>query len=347
MSEMIESHVLRDGETTVRALSIGCCVQDWQVAGRRVVLGYADPEDYRSNPRSMGMVVGRVANRIGGGRFDLGGQSWRLPQNNGAHCLHGGPQGFGRRLWRMAAEDSRAVRFTLEVPHLDQGFPGALAVSIRLSLAGAALTWEMEARPDRPTPVNLCQHLYFNLAGAGDIRAHRFRIAAAHYTPSHADGLPTGEIRAVAGSRFDLRQPRILAQADPEHRGFDQNFVLSQPAPKGAGRGAEASGREEPSQVPPPSPQAEVQAPDGMRLRLWTDQPGLQFYTGGALSPHGRPWPGVAHGPFGGFCLEAQGFPDAVNQPGFPSVICTPEAPYRQRTTIEITPGGCAGEGAV
>jgi aldose 1-epimerase len=190
--------------------------------------------------------------------------------------------------------------------------------------------------------VNLCQHLYFNLAGAGDIRDHRFRIAAARYTPTQADGLPSGEIRAVAGSRFDLRQPRRLSEADPEGAGFDQNFVLA-PArgdhagaqgPRG-GAGPDAAAPGDPASGPP---LAEAWAPDGMRLRLWTDQPGLQFYTGAFLTPHATPWPGVAHGPFGGFCMEAQGFPDAVNRPGFPSVLCTPDQPYRQRTTIEIAP---------
>lgn len=316
MADAIRRHVLRDGQTEVTVLSLGCCVQDWQVAGRRVVLGYADPEDYRENPKSMGMTVGRVANRISDGRFTLDGRSWTLPRNSGPNTIHGGPDGFGSRLWHMEPDGERAITLTLASGHLDQGFPGALAVSVRLTLDGAALTWEMEARPDRPTPVNLCQHLYFNLAGQGSIRDHRFRIAAEHYTPVDAATLPTGEILSVEGTRYDFRSPRRLSEIDPEHAGYDLNFALD----------------------PEEGPVVTAEAPDGMRLRLWTDRPGLQFYTGAYLTPHGTPWPEVTHAPFGGFCVEAQDFPDAVNRPGFPSTICTPEHPYRQRTTIEIAP---------
>lgn len=316
MSDAIRRHVLRDGQTEVTVLSLGCCVQDWQVAGRRVVLGYADPEDYRANPKSMGMTVGRVANRISGGRFTLDGRTWDLPRNSGPNTIHGGPDGFGKRLWRMQPEGARAVTLHLASPHLDQGFPGALEVSVRLTLDGAALTWEMLARPDRPTPVNLCQHLYFNLALRGDIRDHRFHIAAERYTPTDAATLPTGEILPVAGTRYDFRAPQRLAEIDPGRAGYDLNFALD----GGAG------------------PAATAESPDGMRLRLWTDRPGLQFYTGAHLTHHGTPWPGVDHAAFGGFCMEAQDFPDAVNRPGFPPTLCTPDHPYRQRTTIEIAP---------
>lgn len=315
MTDAIEHHILRDGDTEITVLSLGCCVQDWRVGGRRVVLGYADPEDYRTNPKSMGMVVGRVANRISGGRFTLDGETWELSRNSGENTIHGGPQGFGKRLWRMEPDGPRAVTFRLTSAHLDQGFPGALEVSLRMTLDGAALTWTMEAVPDRPTPVNLCQHLYFNLAGEGGIRDHRFRIAADRYTPVDAATLPTGEIRPVSGSRFDFRTARPLSEADPDSLGYDTNFALNGT-----------------------NPAAEAVSPDGMRLRLWTDRPGLQFYTGAYLTAHGTPWPGVDHVPFGGFCMEAQDFPDAVNQPGFPPTICTPDRPYRQTTTIEIAP---------
>ena len=121
MHDDIRSHVLRDGDTAVTVLSVGCAVQDWTVGGRRVVLGYADPQAYRVNPVSMGVVCGRVVNRISGSAFTLDGEVWRLPPNEGAHHLHGGPGGFGWKHWTMEPDGDRAVRLGLHSPHLDQG----------------------------------------------------------------------------------------------------------------------------------------------------------------------------------------------------------------------------------
>ena len=318
MRNQISSHVLRDGNTQITVLSMGCAVQDWQVAGRRVVLGYDSPEAYRVNPASMGIVVGRVANRTAFGRFTLDGQEWQLPLTPGApHHLHGGPAGLGKRNWQMTPDGDRSVIMRLHSPHLDQGYPGAVDFEVRMTLDGAALTWEMTARPDRETPVNLAQHLYFNLTGTGTVRNHILRLRSSHVTPTGPDLLPSGEIMPVDGTRFDFRDPRGIAEADPEGNGYDLNFALDE----GAG------------------PAAELAAPDGMRLRLWTDQPGLQVYTSNALTAYASPWPGPDHEPFGGICLEAQGFPNALNTPGFPSVLVSPERPYRQVTTIEITQG--------
>ncbi len=314
MGDEIRSHTLRDNDTAVTVLSLGCAIRDWTVAGRRVVLGYADPETYRTNPASLGVVCGRVVNRISGAAFTLNGQRWTLPANHGRHHIHGGPGGFGWRNWHMHPEGQRAVRLTLRSPHLDQGYPGALNVEVMLTLDGPRLTWEMTARPDRETPVNLAQHVYFNLAGTGPVRDHSLRIAAARCTPT-VDGMPTGEIRDVEGTRFDFRDPRTLAKADRDAHGYDLNYVLD----------------------PEAGPQAEL-ATDAMRLRLWTDRPCLQLYTSGGLSQIAQPHPGQAHFPGGAACLEAQDFPNALNTDGFPSILHRPDAPYRQRTTIEIAP---------
>lgn len=316
MTDQISSHILRDGDTRITVLSMGCAVQDWQVGGRRVVLGYDDTEAYRDNPKSMGIVVGRVANRTAQGRFTLDGEVWHLPVDASGHHLHGGPSGLGKRNWDMKPEGNRAVRLTLHSAHLDEGYPGAVNFEVRLSLEGPALTWEMTAVPDRVTPVNLAQHLYFNLAGAGTVRDHALHLNASHYTPTESDLIPTGERLRVDGTRFDFRAARRIDEADPEGAGYDQNFALD---------GSDG-------------PAAEVTAPDGIRLRLWTDQPGLQVYTSNSLTPHAAPWPETEHGPFGGICLEAQEFPNALNTPGFGSILVSPNAPYRQVTTIEIAP---------
>lgn len=313
----IQQIFLRDGETEITLLSVGCAVQDWRVAGQRVVLGYSDPEAYRLNPKSMGIVVGRVANRTAGARFDLDGSTWDLPANNGAHHLHGGPRGLGWQTWQVTQENDRAVRFGLVSPHLDQGYPGEVRFSVRMSLQDNTLTWEMEAVPDRVTPVNLAQHVYFNLAGSGSVRGHRLQIAASQCTPTGPDLIPTGQLLPVQGTRFDFRTPHQIDTADPDCLGYDLNYALDAP---GGG-----------------TPQVRAQA-QGLELSLTTDQPGLQLYTGNTLAQAAPPHPGQSHDAFGGLCLEAQAFPNALNQPGFGSILCAPDKPYRQVTRVRIAP---------
>ena len=317
MTREIQSHTLRCGDTEVTVLSIGCAVQSWTVGGRPVVLGFADPEAYRSATNGMGALCGRVVNRIRNARFTLDGQEWLLATNDGPHQLHGGPEGIGRQVWDLQPDGPQAVHLSLVSPHLDMGYPGEVRFDVTLRLDGRRLSYDMRAVPDRPTPVNLGQHLYFNLNGAGEIRDHRLRIAASRYTPNDAAIIPVGRIDPVDGTKYDFRQPVLLGEADPDRSGWDGNVVLDDG----------------------PGPQAEVTAPDGMRLRLWTDQPGLQVYTAQTLSAQAPAGPGALHRPFAGLCLEAQALPDTPNCPQFGSILCTPDAPYRQQTSIEIAPG--------
>ncbi|CUH79116.1 aldose epimerase family protein [Tropicibacter naphthalenivorans] len=310
----IQSHTLRDGDTEVTVLNIGGVIQDWTVGGQRVVLGHSDPEVYRENPASMGMIPGRVANRIKDARFTLDGIVYHLPKNSGEHSLHGGPEGIGKQIWQMEPEGPRAVTLRLHSPDGQCGYPGNVDFTVRISLDGGALTWDMRAVPDRVTPINLAQHVYFNLNGTDDIRDHRFTLDAPAYTPTDADLIPTGEIAPVAGTRFDFRAGPHLSEIDADRQGYDVNFVLAE--------GDHAKVR--------------VTAPNGMQLEMWTDQPGVQLYTSTMLTPHGTPWPGQTMNLFSGFCVEAQAFPNAVNQKGFGNILCSPETPYRQVTTIRI-----------
>jgi aldose 1-epimerase len=323
----VEEAVIENAVARVSLLTVGCALRDWRVPleGREVpvVLGFEDPQRYRNNPWFVGALVGRVANRIAHGRFPLGGRSVQVPVSHPPHCLHGGAEGLSTRLWRMEA-DSRAdtVRFAYDSPDGESGFPGAVRVSVEVSLCGAALTWRMRGAPDRETPINLAQHAYYNLIGGGPacdpVRDHTLRLAASRWTPTDETLIPTGEIAPVAGTRYDYRAPRRIREADPEGLGVDGNLVLD------AGRGA--------------APAAEVSAPNGLRLRLWTDQPGLQLFDAAPFSETGGHG-GAAYGPFAGLCLEAQGFPDAPNRPDFPSVLCAPERPYSQSLKVEIAPG--------
>ncbi len=312
----IQSHTLRDGDVAITVLSIGCVVQHWHVAGVPVTLGYADPDAYRTNPVAMGALCGRVVNRIRNAEFTLDGQNWLLDANADNHHIHGGTNGFGLSHWSLTPIGDRAVTLRLHSPHLDQGYPGAVDAEVRMTLDGHRLSYDMTVRTDRATPINLAQHLYFNLMGAGDILNHSLQLAASRYTPNGPDLMPTGEIADVAGTRHDFRTPHLLAGADPDRIGWDGNLVLDRTD----------------------GPQAEVTAPNGLRLRMWTDQRGLQLYTSNTLGPHADPNDSAAHAPFAGLCLEAQNLPGALSHPHFGSILCTPDHPYRQRLSIEIAP---------
>jgi aldose 1-epimerase len=308
--EQIAAHVLRDGGTEITVLSVGCAVMDWRVRDRPVVLGYRDPAHYLENPASMGAVCGRVANRIAGARFVLDGHTHKLPANEPPNHLHGGPGGLSRRIWDMSPDGDRAVEFTVVSEDGDQGYPGCVAFRVVMQLDGGRLTWEMHALPDRVTPINLVQHLYFNLMGKGTVTDHFLRVNADRYTPTGPDLIPLGRIEPVDGTAYDFRTPVRLGDGD----GWDGNVLLNH------GNG----------------PLAEVAAPDGTRLRLWTDRPGLQVYTSSMLTHSLPEGPGAAHQRFAGLCLEAQDLPNAVNMPAFGSILCSPDAPYRQTTSIEI-----------
>jgi len=296
---------LTAGDMDVKVLSFGAITRGWEIAGRSVVLGYDDPAEYGVDPFYMGAIAGRVANRIAGGRFSLEGEAYALPLNNGPNHLHGGYEGLSRQHWEMEADTrANAVRLTHVSPDGTGGYPGRVAFEVIVRLTLTRLSYEMRAEVDRPTPVNLAQHNYYNLTG-GPIWDHELTLAASTYLPVDETSIPTGAQASVAGTRFDFRRPRKLGAADPGHEGTDHCMVLD---------GDETA--------------AELAAPDAPRLRLHTDQPGLQLYTGGFLeAPFAR---------FGGVCLEPQGFPNAVNEPGFPSVVVHPGAPYTQTLSIEV-----------
>lgn len=320
----ITRHVLCDGDVSVAILNLGCITQDWRVPlGRErvpVVLGHADPQDYRTHPGTLGVIAGRLANRTAGARFTWDGREYQLPANDGRHHLHGGPEGLSRRIWAVETDGQRAIQLSRVSPEGEAGYPGTLGLSVRITLSGFTLRYEMIARADRPVPVNLAQHNYYNLMGRGDIAEHRLQIAASACTPTDAELIPSGEIAPVAGTDLDFRQMRAIGR-----QAIDINMVLDDP---GAGPGMGFRSR----------PAARLRAPNGLELVLETDQPGLQLYTGAGLRPRGRPHPGQSHDAFGGLCLEPQHFPNAVNTPGFAVPVAAPEAPYRQVTTVTIAP---------
>lgn len=306
----------------VSILTYGALIRDWRVPVgthlRPVVLGFDDISLYADHSPYFGAIAGRVANRIGGARFSLDGAVYDLPANEGPNHLHGGPEGIARQIWQIAEESENRVRLTLFSPHGAMGYPGNLDIAVTYTLTGNRLEIDFAAETDRPTPINIVQHNYFNLMGEGDVLDHRLFVPAGAYVELGAGQIPTGAILSTKGTELDLRQKRTLRTPDGEGHKIDYTFVLD-------------TGRER------SEPAAIAEAPDGsLTLKLYTDQPGMQVYNGWKLNVPVRGLDGAQYGAFSGLCLEDQNFPDAVNNPHFPSSVVMPEAGYRHWCAIEI-----------
>ncbi|HEX2892880.1 MAG TPA: aldose epimerase family protein [Marmoricola sp.] len=304
-------------------LDLGATVQGLEVTcgdgkRREVVLGQGSVEDYLASSDYLGGTIGRYANRIASGRFELDGRAVVVGAHDRGNSLHGGPDGFDRRLWQLDEHSDSHACLSLESPDGDQGFPGALHASVRYDVLADRVAITLEARTAAPTVVNLTNHAYFNLdgVGAGTIDDHELTVLADEYTPVDASGIPLGEHAPVAGTPFDLREPTLLGpvvRAGHEQlaamKGLDHNFVL-----QGAGlrRAAVLTSRR-----------------TGTTLELHTDQPGLQVYTGNALDGS---TPGASGGRYrqgDGIALEPQLFPDSPNRPAWPSPVLRRGEHYR------------------
>jgi len=285
-----------------------------------VVLGYDQLQPYVEGTAHFGALIGRVANRIAGGRFTLDGRLFQLATNDGPNQLHGGVRGFDRVVWRAEpffANGSASLRLTHTSPDGDEGYPGTLNVVAIYTLNDEnELRLDIEATSDRPTPVNLTNHSYWNLAGTGDILGHVLTLAADRYTPVDKLLIPTGEIQPVKGTPMDFTVPAAVGsrfgQLKSDPPGYDNNFALN----GGGGRLALAARVHEPV--------------SGRVLEVLSDQPGLQFYTGNFLKGPIKGKHGVVYGRHSGLCLEPQYFPDYLNHPDFPQSILRPGQTYRQ-----------------
>lgn len=302
--------VLSDGPYSIELLPYGAAVRALRVPDRHgrsvdICLGYDDLESYRELDACLGGTIGRCANRIGGARFTLGGTTYRVTANEGENCLHGGAQGFHKKLWDFACTD-RAVTFRYISPDGEEGFPGELTAEVTYRLGGGRLTIDYRAAAEKDTVVNLTNHAYFNLGGhaSGPVDDHVLTLHAAHYTPTDSGNVPLGTLAPVAGTPLDLRSPTTLGPhlrdaAFNGGRGYDHNLVLD--------RG--------------PAPAAALWCPaTGIALEMTTSLEGMQLYTAGWLTER-RGKGGALYGPAQGVCLETQHFPNAVNCPAFPSPI--------------------------
>lgn len=277
----------------------------------QLALGFDAASDYATREGSLGATVGRFANRIAQGRCQVDGRTLDLPRNQGGrHHLHGGGAvGFSHKHWAIEADTAaNAVHLQLVSPDGDAGYPGTCRIGCTYRLDEAdVVRIDIEAMCDAPTPINIVNHAYWNLAGGGTITHHELRLWADRYVEVDAEGIPTGRILPVAGSPFDFQSLRPLDHAGPPD--LDHCFVVE-------GRGLR--------------PVALLRDPaSGRSLEVWADQPGVQVYAGLMLDTPGRG--GTHYGARTGFCLETETFPDAPNHPGFPDAVLRPGEVYRHR----------------
>ena len=304
----------------VQVINYGATVVSIEVPDRKgqladVVLGFDDMEGYQSaNNPFFGATCGRYANRISKGKFTLDGTEYSLAINNGPNSLHGGLIGFDKRIWE-AEMVGDAVKMSLTSPDGEEGYPGTLQAELTYSLSDEnELKLEYSATTDRKTVVNLTNHSYFNLAGGGSIHGHIAQINADRYTVVDDTAIPTGELRAVAGTEMDLLAPTPIGKniAAVQGGGYDHNYCLNQPTP---GELVLAASIVEPD--------------SGRTLECLTTEPGVQFYTGNFLeNVAGKR--GAVYQRQEGFCLETQHYPDSPNQPDFPTTQLAPGETYTQ-----------------
>src|SRR5215831_1191604 len=321
------------------AISYGGIITSLKVPDRSgkfadVVLGLDKLENYWADPPPpfFGAIIGRYGNRIAKGKFALGGKTYTLATNNGPNHLHGGNKGFDKQLWAIATKDSpegSSAIFTRTSPDGEEGYPGNLQVRVTYTLTDKnELVIDYHATTDKPTPVNLTQHSYWNLAGegSGDILGEQLTINADRFTPVDDTLIPTGELASVAGTPFDFRQATAIGtridQNDDQLKkgpGYDHNWVLNR-----QGTGLEFAAR----LTDPKS---------GRTMDIATTEPGLQFYSGNFLDGTLKGKGGLVYGKRSGLCLETQHFPDSPNRPNFPSTILQPGKSYDSKTVITFS----------
>jgi len=323
--------------TEVVAIDYGAIITHLRVADAEgnlgdVALGFDSLDGYLADSPYFGAVVGRYGNRIAAGRFTLDGVEYELATNNGPNHLHGGDVGFDKVLWDAEIVDD-GLRMTYVSPGGEEGYPGALTTQVTYTLDDDnTLAIDYVITTDAPTPVNVTQHTYFNLATGGDVLAHELMLNAGRFTPVDATLIPTGQLESVTGTPFDFTTAKAIGRdinADSEQLvfggGYDHNFVLDRAA-------------DDVAADPELALAAEVFDPgSGRVLRVFTTEPGVQFYSGNFLD---GTITGKNGGPYeyrSGLVLETQHYPDSPNQPGFPSTILRPGETYRSRTEFRFS----------
>jgi aldose 1-epimerase len=330
----IESYTLYNGRgASAKLITYGATVAELHVPDKNgkagdVVLGFDNLQGYLGPHPHFGGAIGRYGNRIAKGKFTLDGKEYQLAINNAPNSLHGGPTGFDRRVWKaepIEVKDGAAVRFTYLSKDGEENFPGNLTVSVTYTLTILnELKLEYGAETDKATVVNLTNHSYFNLAGAGsgDVLKHVLYLNADKYTPVDSTLIPTGEIASVANTPLDFRKPTTIGARIGELKeigGYDHNFVVN----GSAGTLRIAARVTEPT--------------SGRQVEVWTTEPGVQFYSAihldGSLTGKG----GLAYQKYGALCLETQHYPDSPNRPNFPSTVLKPGTKFHSETIYKFS----------
>lgn len=322
-----------NGGTRLKVLSYGGIVQSLEVPDRRgaaanISLGFDNLDDYVAKSPYFGALIGRYGNRIAKGRFTLDGRAYQVPQNDGPNSLHGGDKGFDKQVWDVepfSRGSDRGLVLRRISPDGEMGYPGTLKVTVTYTLSAHG-DWRIdyEATTDRTTVANLTSHTYFNLAGegSGSIDGHTLEMAAGRYTPVDATLIPTGELARVSGTPFDFRRAKAIGkQARTPHeqvlygKGLDHNWVLDKGITSAPGYAL--------TLTDPAS---------GRVMKMYTTEPGMQFYSGNFLDGTLCGTSGRLYRQGDGLCLESQHFPDSPNQPSFPSTVLRPGTTYRSTT---------------
>lgn len=323
---------------SVNILTLGAILQSWEIQGDPsidIVLGFDSVDEYLADTSYLGTVVGRYANRIANGQFSFGERSYSLSTNLNGHTLHGGEDGFHHRLWQVeqiSDQDNPSILLSIASVDGDQGFPGNLQASVEYCLSeDNCLQITYRANTDSDTVFNPTQHSYFNLGGhdAGAALEHLVQVNASQYTPADSLSIPTGNLRAVSGTAFDLNQAlsvaEIIAKNDPEINitsGLDHNWCLDDYAEN------QGNHRLVGSILEPVS---------GRTLSVYSTMPGMQVYSGNFISEGTVGKRGAIYGPHHGLCMETQYYPDSPNKKDFPSAKLCAGSHFISRTDYQLT----------
>lgn len=339
--KLVKVYTLTNARGAVlRAINYGGIILSLHVPNRDgkfedIVLGHDSLAGYLGQSSYFGAIIGRYGNRIANGHFELNGNTHHLATNDGPNHLHGGTEGFDKKLWKahpFVDEHGTGIVFSYTSPDGEEGYPGTLQTEVTYTLTdGNELAVHYEATTTKATPVNLTQHSYFNLAGGGkrNILNHRLTLNADRFTPVNSTLIPTGDIHPVANTPFDFTTPTAIGtRIHADHQqleyagGYDHNFVLNR----------KEAGTDELVLA------ARVSEPtSGRTMTLHTTEPGLQFYSGNLLDGSLTGKNGATYGPRCGFALETQHFPNSPNQSSFPTTILRPGETYRSRTIYTFT----------